>query len=91
MIEEGKNEYAPLYPLEMSLKEKIETIAREIYGADGVDYTPAANKEIENLENLGYGKLPICMAKTQYSLSDNPSLLGRPTNFKITVRNVKIS
>ncbi|AIS53137.1 formyl-tetrahydrofolate synthetase Fhs [Thermoanaerobacter kivui] len=91
LIEEGKNEYAPLYPLEMSLKEKIETIAREIYGADGVDYIPAANKEIENLENLGYGKLPICMAKTQYSLSDNPSLLGRPTNFKITVRNVKIS
>ncbi|MGB9976578.1 formate--tetrahydrofolate ligase [Thermovenabulum sp.] len=91
LIEEGENGYAPLYPLELSIKEKIETIAKEIYGADGVDYTPAAQKEIENLEKLGFGNLPVCMAKTQYSLSDNPALLGRPTGFRITVRNVKVS
>lgn len=91
LIEEGENGYAPLYPLELSIKEKIETIAKEIYGADGVDYTPAAQKDIENLEKLGFGNLPVCMAKTQYSLSDNPALLGRPTGFRITVRNVKVS
>ncbi|KYO67212.1 formate--tetrahydrofolate ligase [Thermovenabulum gondwanense] len=91
LIEEGENGYAPLYPLELSIKEKIETIAKQIYGADGVDYTPAAQKDIENLEKLGFGNLPVCMAKTQYSLSDNPALLGRPTGFRITVRNVKVS
>lgn len=79
------------YSLEMSIIEKIEAIATKIYGADGVDFSGKALKEIERLEKLGFGRLPICMAKTQYSLSDNPSLLGRPTGFKITVRQVKVS
>lgn len=80
-----------LYPLELSIKEKIEIISNKIYGAIGVDYTKEAERDIEILEKLGYSKLPICMAKTQYSLSDNPKLLGRPEGFKITVRQVKIS
>ncbi|MDN5332690.1 MAG: formate--tetrahydrofolate ligase [Tepidanaerobacteraceae bacterium] len=91
LIEEGKNNYKPLYPLEMGIAEKIQMIAREIYGADGVDFTSAAKKEIETIENLGFREVPVCMAKTQYSLSDNPALLGRPSGFRITVRNVKIS
>ncbi|TYP56646.1 formate--tetrahydrofolate ligase [Thermosediminibacter litoriperuensis] len=91
LIDEGKNNYKPLYPLEKGIAEKIEIIAREIYGADGVDFTTAAKKEIETIEKLGFTNLPVCIAKTQYSLSDNPALLGRPTGFKITVRNVRIS
>jgi formate--tetrahydrofolate ligase len=91
LIEEGKNNYKPLYPLEMGIAEKIETIAKEIYGADGVDFTAAAKKEIETIEKLGFRDVPVCIAKTQYSLSDNPALLGRPTGFRITVRNVRIS
>ncbi|WP_066355643.1 formate--tetrahydrofolate ligase, partial [Fervidicola ferrireducens] len=91
LIEEGKNNYKPLYPLDMGIAEKIEMIAKEIYGADGVDFTPAARKEIETIESLGFREVPVCMAKTQYSLSDNPALLGRPNGFRITVRNVKIS
>ncbi|MDN5332652.1 MAG: formate--tetrahydrofolate ligase [Tepidanaerobacteraceae bacterium] len=91
IIEEGKNNYKPLYPLEMGIAEKIETIAKEIYGADGVDFTAAAKKEIETIEKLGFRDVPVCIAKTQYSLSDNPALLGRPTGFRITVRNVRIS
>ena len=73
------------------LEEKINDIATKIYGADGVDFTKEAEKEIANLEKLGYGNLPICMAKTQYSLSDDPSKLGRPSNFRITVRKINIS
>ncbi|MCF6097811.1 formate--tetrahydrofolate ligase [Thermovorax subterraneus] len=91
LIEEGKNNYKPLYPLDMGIAEKIEVIAKEIYGADGVDFTAAARKEIETIESLGFREVPVCMAKTQYSLSDNPALLGRPSGFRITVRNVKIS
>ena len=67
------------------------TIAQKIYGADGVSYLPAAKKQLKKLEDMGYGKLPICMAKTQYSLSDDPTLLGRPTGFNITVRDVYVS
>lgn len=80
-----------IYPSHMPLKEKIETIAREIYGADGVDFAPAALKELDRLEYFGLGKLPVCMAKTQYSLSDDPKKLGRPSGFKITVRGVRAS
>lgn len=88
---ERENNFRFLYGLEMPIKEKIETIATKIYGSDGVDFAPAALKEMEKLTDLGFGNLPICMAKTQYSLSDDPKLLGRPTGFKITVRNVKVS
>jgi formate--tetrahydrofolate ligase len=80
-----------LYPLEMSLKDKMDAIARLMYGADGVVYTPDADKKIAQIERLGFGSLPVCSAKTQYSLSDDPSLLGRPTGFKITVSDAKVS
>ncbi|NLM03449.1 MAG: formate--tetrahydrofolate ligase [Clostridiales bacterium] len=79
------------YDLNIPIKDKIEAIATKIYGADGVDFTPVALKEMARLEKLGFDNLPICMAKTQYSLSDDPSLLGRPENFKITVRQIKVS
>ncbi|NPA80021.1 MAG: formate--tetrahydrofolate ligase [Thermotogae bacterium] len=82
--------YRPLYDWSLPIKEKIEIIAREIYGADGVLYYPEAERAIRRYEKLGYGGLPICMAKTQYSLSDDPKKLGRPTGFKITVREVRI-
>jgi formate--tetrahydrofolate ligase len=91
LIEKGENSYKPVYSLEQGIAEKIETIAREIYGADGADFSPAALKEIENLEKLGFKNLPVCMAKTQYSLSDDPRKLGRPVGFRINVRNVKVS
>lgn len=83
--------FAPIYSLDLSIKEKIETIAKNIYGADGVDYSAAASKAIADIEKLGYGKLPVCMAKTQYSLSDDANKLGRPTGFKINIREVKVS
>ena len=87
--EENNFQYA--YSLERSIKEKINEIATKIYGAEGVDFTKEAEKEIANLEKLGFANLPICMAKTQYSLTDNPSKLGRPENFRITVRKINIS
>ena len=74
-----------------TIKEKIGKIAVEVYGADGVEFTSQAMKQIKDIEKLGLDKMPICMAKTQYSLSDDPTLLGRPKNFKITVKEVKIS
>ena len=77
--------------LEQSLTGKIETVAREMYGADGVEYAPAARKALTNLEKLGFGNLPICVAKTQYSLSDDQHKLGRPENFTITVRDAYVS
>ena len=86
---EGKFEFA--YDENQSIKEKINAIATKIYGADGVDYTPNAEKQILEIEKIGYDKLPICMAKTQYSLTDDQTKLGRPTGFKITVRNIKVS
>ena len=91
LADSGESKFAPIYPLEMSLKDKIETIAKEIYGADGVNYTKEADKALKEFEELGYGNLPICMAKTQYSFSDDPALLGRPSGFKITIRNCRIA
>ena len=81
-------EYRPLYPVELPIKAKIETIARRVYGADGVDYAPTADRNIEYLESIGMGDTPVCMAKTQYSLTDDPSRLGRPTGFRITINEV---
>ncbi len=90
-IEKKPTQYHPLYELEQSLTGKIATVAREIYGADGVEYAPAARKALTNLEKLGFGNLPICVAKTQYSLSDDQHKLGRPENFTITVRDAYVS
>lgn len=89
-IEEPSN-YAPLYDDDMSLVDKINTIAKKIYGADGVDILPSAAKMLKKIEDLGFGNLPVCMAKTQYSLSDNPNKLGRPNGFNITVRDAYVS
>ena len=91
LAESGKSDFHPIYDLDMPLKAKIETIAKEIYGADGVNYTKEANKALKEFEDLGYGKLPVCMAKTQYSFSDDPALLGRPSGFNITIRNCRIA
>lgn len=90
---ERENGFAPLYPDELSIKEKIGVIAREIYGASGVNYDPAAEKEIARIEALdsSYARLPVCIAKTQYSLSDDQTKLGRPTGFELNVREVKLS
>ncbi len=89
MINKKESNFAPIYDEKLPIKEKIEIITKEIYGGDGVIFTPAAQKQIETLEKEGYGQLPVCMAKTQYSLSDNEKLLGRPEGFKVTVREVK--
>lgn len=88
---EKKNHFHHLYDLDMPLYDKIETIAKEIYGADGVDYTKEAKKSIDEFIELGADKIPVCMAKTQYSLSDNPTALGRPTGFRITVSSASLS
>jgi len=90
-MENKESHFKPLYDLKLSLKEKIETIAKEIYGADGVTYDPEAIKSIKTIEALGYKELPICMAKNQYSLSDDATKLGRPTNFTINIREVYVS
>lgn len=90
-IEEKPSNYQPLYDTALSIPEKLETIAREIYRADGVTYTAAAKKAIAEIEALGKDILPVCVAKTQYSLSDNPSLLGKPEGFTLTVRDVRLS
>ena len=84
-------DFHPIYDAKKSIAEKIEIIAREIYGADGVDFTPEAQKQLEEMETLGMTETPVCMAKTQYSLSDNPALLGRPAGFRITVRELRAS
>jgi formate--tetrahydrofolate ligase len=92
LCEEGDSSgFTYSYDLNLPLKEKIETIATRIYGADGVDFSAEASKEIENLEKLGYGNVPVCMAKTQYSLTDDQTKLGRPTGFRITIRQVTMS
>ena len=91
LCDSGEADFQPIYDLNMSLKEKIETVAREIYGADGVNYTNEADKTLAELEALGYGNLPVCMAKTQYSFSDDPALLARPSGFKVTLKNCRIS
>ena len=90
-IAEKPSNYHPLYDTALSIPEKLETIAREIYRADGVTYTAAAKKAIAEIEALGKDKLPVCVAKTQYSLSDNPALLGKPEGFTLTVRDVRLS
>lgn len=90
-IDEQPSAYHPLYDTALTIPEKIETIAREIYRADGVTFTAAAKKSIAEIESLGEDKLPVCIAKTQYSLSDNPALLGKPEGFTLTVREVRLS
>lgn len=90
-LENKKSDFKVLYEDDLRLKEKIEVIAGEIYGAEGVNYSGQAEKQLKQLEDLGFGKLPICMAKTQYSLSDDPALLGRPENFRINVREAYVS
>ncbi len=91
VIDEGKADFAPIYDEKLSIKEKLNTIAKEIYRADGVIFTAAAEKAIKDIEALGQDKLPVCVAKTQYSLSDDPTKLGKPENFMMTVREVKLS
>ena len=89
--ENGRADFRLLYPDDMPLIEKIETVSKEIYGADGVDFSKKALNELRNIEAMGYGSFPVCMAKTQYSLSDDPLLLGRPEGFNINVRDVYVS
>lgn len=91
ILENEESNFNPIYEIESSIEEKINTIAKEIYGASGVVFTANAKKQITELETFGLDKLPICMAKTQYSLSDNPALKGRPENFEITVKEVRVS
>lgn len=91
LVEEGKSDFKHIYPDDMPLREKIRTIVRNIYGGDDVDFAPPALKEMARLEEMGFQKLPVCIAKTQYSLSDDPKKLGRPKNFNVSVRNVKVS
>ncbi len=90
-LEKKESSFHVLYEDSLSLKEKIEAVAKEIYGAGEVNYSPAAEKQLKQLEALGFGALPVCMAKTQYSLSDNPELLGRPEGFAMSVREVYVS
>lgn len=90
VIERTESRFAPIYDETLPIKEKIETIVKKIYGGDGVSYTTAAEKQITALEQAGYGKLPVCMAKTQYSLSDDAKLLGRPSGFTVTVKEVRV-
>ncbi|HEY8257848.1 MAG TPA: formate--tetrahydrofolate ligase [Gemmatimonadales bacterium] len=91
VLDEGKGTFKPIYDAALPIKEKIGIIAREIYGADGVDYTSAAEKNITQLEAMGLGKTPVCMAKTQYSFSDDATKLGRPQGFRITIRDAYAS
>ena len=91
VVEEGKSSFKPLYNWDMAVEDKIETIATKIYGADAVEYTAVARKNLRTIANLGLENLPVCIAKTQKSLSDNEKLLGRPTNFNITVREIEIA
>ena len=90
-LDKKESHFKPLYEDDLPLTEKIETVAKEIYGAKGVVFSPAAAKQLQKLTDLGFGKLPVCMAKTQYSLSDDPAKLGRPEDFEITVREVYVS
>lgn len=91
VLEQKPSDFHVLYEKELSLQEKIHTVATQIYGADGVSYAPAAARQLKRLEELGFGSLPVCMAKTQYSLSDDPDLLGRPEQFEIQVREAYVS
>ncbi len=91
VLKDGKAKFQPLYDTDLPIKQKIETIAKQIYGADGVDFSPTASKAIEQIEGIGYGNTPVCMAKTQYSLSDDATKLGRPTGYRLTVRDAYVS
>ncbi len=91
ILETKESRFKLLYPDEASLEDKIETIAKKIYGADGVTYSPAAKNALKKIQDMGMGDLPVCMAKNQYSLSDDPKLLGRPTDFKVNVREAYVS
>ncbi|MGM7701361.1 formate--tetrahydrofolate ligase [Pseudalkalibacillus sp. Hm43] len=91
MIDTGENNYKPLYTLDQSLEEKIETIVTKVYGAEGVDFSKKAKKQLKEYTDLGWDNLPVCMAKTQYSLSDDPTLLGRPEGFRVQIRELKAS
>jgi formate--tetrahydrofolate ligase len=91
LCEEEKGDFTFSYPLDCSIEEKIEAVAKKIYGGAGINVLPAAKKQIEQLTALGYDKVPVCIAKTQYSFSDDPTVLGAPEGFVVTVRNVKIS
>ncbi|WP_418376560.1 formate--tetrahydrofolate ligase [Agathobaculum sp.] len=91
VLDEGKADFHMLYEDELPLEEKIRRIAKEIYGADGVTFAPAAHKELMNITDMGYGTLPVCIAKTQYSLSDDASLLGRPSQFVVSVRSARLA
>lgn len=90
-LEEKESHFAPLYADDLTLEEKIETVAKEIYGADGVTYSPAAARELKRIADMGMSHFPVCMAKTQYSLSDDQTKLGRPTGFTVNVREVYVS
>jgi formate--tetrahydrofolate ligase len=90
-VEKGEASYKPLYPLDLPIKEKVQTVATKVYGAGDVNYTPQAEKQLAQLETLGFGDLPVCMAKTQYSLSDDPAKRARPEGFDITVREARVS
>lgn len=91
VVETKKSNYKPIYDVNDSIEKKIEIIVKEVYGADGVEFTAKAKKEIKNYTELGLDKMPICMAKTQYSLSDNPQLLGKPKGFTVTIRDLRVS
>jgi len=91
LCEEEKGDFTFSYELDSTIEEKIESVVKKVYGGDGIIVTPAAKKQIESLTALGFDKCPVCIAKTQYSFSDDPTKLGAPEGFKVTVRNVKIS
>jgi len=91
VVESQESNFKPIYDVNATIVEKINTIAKEVYGADGVDFTKAAQTQIKKYEELGLDKMPICMAKTQYSLSDDASLIGRPSGFRITVKEIRLS
>lgn len=91
IVESKPSNFKPIYDSNESIRDKINTIAKEVYGADGVEFTKSCEKKIKQIEELGLDKMPICMAKTQYSLSDDPTLLARPEGFKITVRDIRVS
>jgi len=91
LLDSERSSFEPLYPLDASIKSKLETIATRVYGADGVEYPKKVDRQIAQAEALGYGRLPVCVAKTQRSLSDDPTLLNRPRGFTVTINDVRIS
>jgi len=91
LLDSKRAEFRPLYPADLPIKEKIDIIVRQIYGGDGADYSPEADRAITYLESIGLGNTPVCMAKTQYSLTDDPTKLGRPRGFRIQVNEVRPS